>query len=94
MEEWTSKTLYVVLRTSAEEKSVFTMEQRQSRRWKYIKVEVPVNVAFKVSEVQRYVRSDQPLENDFYFLLSYIARGTGLPVGVGRFCRVLHILLF
>lgn len=55
MEGWTSKTLYVVLQTSAEDKELFAVKQRQNRRWTYLRVKVPVISSFWVSQANIFL---------------------------------------
>ena len=55
MEGWTSKTLYVILQTSAEDKELFAVKQRQNRRWTYLRVKVPVISSFWVSQANIFL---------------------------------------
>ena len=55
MEGWTSKTLYVILQTSAEDKQLFAVKQRQNRRWTYLRVKVPVISSFWVSQANIFL---------------------------------------
>ena len=55
MEGWTSKTLYVILQTSAEDKELFAVKQRQNQRWTYLRVKVPVISSFWVSQANIFL---------------------------------------
>lgn len=55
MEGWTSKTLIVILQTSAEDKELFAVKQRQNRRWTYLRVKVPVISSFWVSQANIFL---------------------------------------
>ena len=55
MEGWTSKTLYVILQTSAQDKELFAVKQRQNRRWTYLRVKVPVISSFWVSQANIFL---------------------------------------